>query len=66
MVRLFVGHNVDDYAAWRKVCDEFDERRRPLGVTAMQQARVQGEAADLVRQRELTTVIARASDMSGR
>jgi hypothetical protein len=33
MVRLFVRHNVNDYAAWRKVYDEFDEQRRPMGVT---------------------------------
>jgi hypothetical protein len=33
MVRLFVRHNVADYEAWRKVYDEFDEERRPMGVT---------------------------------
>ena len=33
MVRLFVRHNVADYDAWRKVYDEFDETRRPMGVT---------------------------------
>ena len=33
MVRLFIRHNVDDYAAWRKVYDEFDQQRGPLGVT---------------------------------
>ena len=33
MVRLFVRHNVDDYETWRKVYDEFDEQRRPMGVT---------------------------------
>ena len=27
MVRLFVRHNVSDYAAWRNVYDEFDEER---------------------------------------
>lgn len=32
MVRLFVRHNVADYEAWRKVYDEFDEERRPMGV----------------------------------
>ena len=34
MVRLFIRRNVADYDAWRKVYDEFDEERRPLGVTA--------------------------------
>jgi len=33
MVRLFVRHNVEDYEAWRKVYDDFDEGRRPMGVT---------------------------------
>jgi hypothetical protein len=33
MVRLFVRHNVADYETWRKVYDEFDQERRPLGVT---------------------------------
>ncbi|SDR21356.1 hypothetical protein SAMN05519103_01242 [Rhizobiales bacterium GAS113] len=34
MVRLFVRHNVAEYAAWRKVYDAFDPQRRPMGVTA--------------------------------
>lgn len=33
-VRLFVRHEVSDYAAWRKVYDEFDATRRKMGVTA--------------------------------
>jgi hypothetical protein len=33
MVRLFVRHNVANYESWRKVYDEFDEERRPMGVT---------------------------------
>jgi hypothetical protein len=33
MVRMFVRHNVADYAVWRKVYDEFDAERRPMGVT---------------------------------
>jgi hypothetical protein len=32
MVRLFVRHNVVEYAAWRKVYDEFDEERSSIGV----------------------------------
>ena len=32
MVRLFVRHDVADYEAWRKVYDEFDAERRPMGV----------------------------------
>ena len=33
MVRLFVRHNVEDYQAWRKGYDEFDQVRRPMSVT---------------------------------
>jgi hypothetical protein len=33
MVRLFIRHDVADYDAWRKVYDEFDADRRPMGVT---------------------------------
>jgi hypothetical protein len=33
MVRLFVRHDVADYAAWKKGYDDFDERRRGMGVT---------------------------------
>jgi hypothetical protein len=31
---LFVRHEVNDYAAWRKVYNDFDKTRRKLGVTA--------------------------------
>jgi quinol monooxygenase YgiN len=33
-VRLFVRHEVNDYAVWRKAYNEFDKPRRKLGVTA--------------------------------
>jgi ABC-type sugar transport system substrate-binding protein len=33
-VRMYVRHEVSDYAAWRKVYDGFDAKRRKLGVTA--------------------------------
>jgi hypothetical protein len=33
MVRLFIRHNVEDYEAWRKGYDEFDEQRRSMGVS---------------------------------
>ena len=32
MIRLFVRHRVADYDAWRRVYDEFDTTRRPMGV----------------------------------
>jgi len=31
--RMFIHHEVGDYAAWRKVYDAFDATRRKLGVT---------------------------------
>ena len=34
MVRLMARHQVKDYAAWRKVYDDFDTTRRGMGVTA--------------------------------
>ena len=33
-VRLFVRHEVSDYAVWRKAYNDFDKPRRNLGVTA--------------------------------
>ena len=33
-VRLFVRHEVNDYAAWRKAYNDFGKARRNLGVTA--------------------------------
>ena len=33
MFRLFVRHTVADFGAWRKGYDEFDEKRRSMGVT---------------------------------
>ena len=33
MVRIFVRHNVEDYQAWRKSYDEFDDQRRSMGVS---------------------------------
>lgn len=33
MVRLFVRHTVGDYDAWKKGYDEFDSKRRAMGVT---------------------------------
>ena len=32
-VRMFIRHEVADYAAWRKVYNAFDATRRKLGVT---------------------------------
>ncbi|MEO8457738.1 MAG: cyclase [Chloroflexota bacterium] len=34
MVRLFVRHKVSNYEGWRKVYDDFDAKRRSMGVKA--------------------------------
>jgi len=33
-VRMYIRHEVTDYAAWRKIYDGFDATRQKLGVTA--------------------------------
>jgi quinol monooxygenase YgiN len=32
-VRIYIRHDVTDYAAWRKTYDAFDAKRRKMGVT---------------------------------
>ena len=32
-VRIYIRHNVTDYADWRKTYDAFDAKRRKMGVT---------------------------------
>jgi len=34
MTTMIARHNVSDYAAWRKVYDDFDGTRRQMGCTA--------------------------------
>jgi hypothetical protein len=34
MATMFVRHTVSDYAAWRKVYDEFEPTRKSMGVTS--------------------------------
>jgi len=34
MVRIYVRHNVKDYAKWRKMYDSFDQERVGMGVAA--------------------------------
>ena len=33
MVRMYVRHQVEDYAAWRQAYDDFDATRTSMGVT---------------------------------
>ncbi len=32
MVRMFVRHRVDDFSEWKEVYDEFDAKRKKMGV----------------------------------
>ncbi len=32
MIRMFVRHDVSDYATWRRHCDGFDAERHTMGV----------------------------------
>ena len=32
MIRMFVRHPVEDYAEWKQVYDDFDEKRTDMGV----------------------------------
>ena len=34
MIRLFVRHQVQDYATWRRAYNKFDAQRKPMGVTS--------------------------------
>ena len=46
-VRMFVRHEVADYAAWRKSYDDFDATRRKMGVTAQAVYRSEGNPKDI-------------------
>ncbi len=56
MVRLFVRHSVNDYDAWRKVYDAFDEERRPMGVIGDAVFRGVDDGNDVTAWHDFTTV----------
>lgn len=47
MVRVFVRHRVADYEAWRRVYDDFEPQRGPLGVTGHAVYRAVGDGNDV-------------------
>jgi hypothetical protein len=55
MARIFVRHTVADYAAWRKVYDEFDTVRRSMGVTAHAVYRSLGNPNDVTIWHDMPT-----------
>jgi hypothetical protein len=56
MVRLFVRHNVNDYAAWRKAYDDFDEERQSMGVGDHAVFRTVGEPNDVTLWHDFASV----------
>jgi hypothetical protein len=56
MATLFVRHVVSDYAQWRKVYDEFDARRRSMGVTSDGVYQLDGNPNDVTVYHEFGTV----------
>jgi hypothetical protein len=52
---LIVRHNVEDYAAWRKVYDELEPLRVQYGCTGQRVMRVPGDENDLFITHEFPT-----------
>jgi len=55
-VRMFIRHEVTDYASWRKVYDAFDTERRDLGVTAHAVYRLVEQPHDVTVWHEFKTI----------
>ena len=47
MIRMFVRHDVSDYAKWRAVYDGFDQERSGTGVKAQAVYQADGNATDV-------------------
>ncbi len=47
MIRMFVRHDVSDYAKWRAVYDGFDQERSGMGVKAQAVYQTDGNATDV-------------------
>jgi quinol monooxygenase YgiN len=55
-VRMYVRHEVADYAAWRKVFDSFDPERPKLGITGTAVYRSVDNPNDITAWEEFKTV----------
>jgi quinol monooxygenase YgiN len=53
-VRIYVRHDVTDYAAWRKAYDAFDAKRRKMGVTGQAVYRSIDDANDVTVTHDFT------------
>ena len=58
MATLFVRHTVADYSKWRAVYDEFDAKRRTMGVTSHGVYRLDGNPNDVTVYHEFDTMVA--------
>jgi hypothetical protein len=56
MATMFVRHQVSDYAGWKKVYDDFDARRRELGVTAQAVYRAADNPNDVTATHEFASI----------
>lgn len=56
MATLFVRHTVADYDAWRKIYDEFDAKRRSMGVTSDGVYQLDGNRNDVTAYHEFASM----------
>lgn len=56
MATMFVRHQVNDYAAWRKVYDEFRPTQTRLGVTAQAVYRAADNPNDITVTHEFASI----------
>ncbi|CAN5531486.1 hypothetical protein BH20CHL7_BH20CHL7_07150 [soil metagenome] len=56
MATLFVRHTVADYAAWRRIFDDFAETQSALGVTAKAVYRGADDANDITVTHDFATL----------
>lgn len=55
MTTMFVRHQVADFAAWRRVYDDFEPTRRSMGVTGHAVYRSDGDPGDLTVTHDFAT-----------
>lgn len=56
MTRMFVRHQVNDYAQWRKMYDGFEATRKQLGVTGAAVYRAPGDDKDITVTHDFTSL----------
>ena len=55
MTKMFVRHQVTDFAKWKKVYDDFDETRQALGVTGQNVYQSTADPADVTVTHDFAT-----------